>query len=147
MTVELALAGASRLTIVNRSVQRGQELVALLNEKTPVKAEFVPWDKTYVAPPDADILANATSIGLFPNVNDKPDIDYDTITARMIVCDVIPNPPYTPFLREAEARGAKTLDGLGMLVYQGAIAFKMWTGLDAPVAVMRQGLARAFGQV
>jgi shikimate dehydrogenase len=62
----------------------------------------------------------------------------------MTVCDVIPNPPNTPFLREAAARGAKTLDGLGMLVYQGAIGFKMWTGLDAPVAVMREALAKAF---
>jgi shikimate dehydrogenase len=62
----------------------------------------------------------------------------------MIVCDVIPNPPFTPFLKEAEARGAKILDGLGMLVYQGAIGFKMWTGLDAPVAVMREALAKAF---
>jgi shikimate dehydrogenase len=144
MTVELALAGAAHLTIINRSPKRGQELVALLNEKTPVKAEFVPWDKTYTVPPDTDVVANATSIGLFPNINDKPDLDYNAITARMTVCDVIPNPPNTPFLKEAAARGAKTLDGLGMLVYQGAIGFKMWTGLDAPVAVMREALAKAF---
>jgi shikimate dehydrogenase len=144
MTVELALAGAAHLTIVNRSPQRGQELAALLNEKTPVKAEFVLWDKRYALPPDIDVVANATSIGLFPHIHNKPDIDYSTITSRMIVCDVIPNPPHTPFLKEAETRGAKTLDGLGMLVYQGAIGFKMWTGLDAPVAVMRKALARAF---
>ncbi len=58
---------------------------------------------------------------------------------------MIPNPPDTPLLKEAEARGARTLDGLGMLVYQGAIAFKMWTGRDAPLAVMRLALAQAFG--
>lgn len=144
MTVELALAGAAHLTLVNRSPRRGQELATLLNEKTPAKAEFVPWDRTYRAPAGTDILVNATSIGLFPNVNDKPNLDYETITPGMIVCDVIPNPPYTPFLKEAEARGAKTLDGLGMLVYQGAIGFKMWTGLDAPVAVMREALVKAF---
>ena len=67
-----------------------------------------------------------------------------TVPNGMIVCDVIPNPPQTPFLKEATARGAQTLDGLGMLVYQGAIGFKMWTGHDAPVAVMRQALAEAF---
>lgn len=146
ITVELALAGAARLTIVNRSAERGQELAALLNAQTPARAEFVPWDKPYALPPDTDVLVNATSIGLFPDVNARPDIDYTTITPRMVVCDVIPNPPRTPFLREAETRGAKTLDGLGMLVYQGAIGFKMWTGLDAPVAVMRQALASAFNQ-
>ena len=58
-------------------------------------------------------------MGLFPNINDKPDLVYDTITANMIVCDVIPNPPHTPFLKEAEARGARTLDGLGMLGLPG----------------------------
>ena len=62
----------------------------------------------------------------------------------MIVCDVIPNPPRTPFLQEAEARGAKTLDGLGMLVYQGAIGFEMWTGYKAPVEVMHSSLSATF---
>jgi shikimate dehydrogenase len=64
----------------------------------------------------------------------------------MVACDVIPNPPRTPFLKEAEMRGAQTLDGLGMLVYQGAIGFKMWTGQDAPVEVMHTALAEVFGQ-
>jgi shikimate dehydrogenase len=146
ITVELALAGAAHLTVVNRSAERGQALVSLLNEKTPVTAEFVQWDDVYALPANTDVLVNATSIGLYPDVTAKPDLDYDTITANMIVCDVIPNPPHTPFLKEAEARGARTLDGLGMLVYQGAIGFKMWTGLDAPVEVMHQALAEVFGQ-
>lgn len=145
VTVELALAGAAHITVVNRSAERGQTLVELLNEKTPASADFVPWERTYALPSNTDVLVNATSIGLFPNVDEKPDIAYDTITDAMIVCDVIPNPPYTPLLKEAEARGVRTLDGLGMLVYQGAIAFKMWTGRDAPLAVMRQALAQAFG--
>jgi shikimate dehydrogenase len=144
MTVELALAGSAHLTIVNRSAARGQALVALLNEQTPVKADFAQWAGPYAVPTHTDVLVNATSIGLFPNINDKPDLVYNTITANMTVCDVIPNPPHTPFLKEAEARGAQTLDGLGMLVYQGAIGFKMWTGLDAPVAVMQEALAKAF---
>jgi shikimate dehydrogenase len=145
VTVELALAGAAHITVVNRTAERGQTLVALLNEKTPASSDFVPWERTYALPSSTDVLVNATSIGLFPHVDEKPDIAYDSITDGMIVCDVIPNPPYTPLLKEAEARGAGTLDGLGMLVYQGGIAFKMWTGLDAPLAVMRLALAQAFG--
>ncbi|MBN1993820.1 MAG: shikimate dehydrogenase [Anaerolineae bacterium] len=145
VTVELALAGAAHITVVNRSFERGQALVDLLNQKTPVAAEFVAWDDPYPLPAQTEVLVNATSIGLFPQVNAKPDLDYATLTAAMTVCDVIPNPPHTPFLKEAEARGAKILDGLGMLVYQGAIGFKMWTGLDAPVAVMHQALAGVFG--
>jgi shikimate dehydrogenase len=145
MAVELALAGATRIIVVNRSAERGLGLVNLLNQKTPIAAEFVAWNETYAIPANTDIVANATSIGLFPHVNNKPNIDYNTITPHMVVCDVIPNPPHTQFLEEAEVRGAKTLDGLGMLVYQGAIGFKMWTGVDAPVEVMHQALAEVFG--
>ena len=146
VAVELALANAAQITIVNRSAERGQDLVALLNEKTSATADFVLWDHPYELPAETDVLLNATSIGLFPDVDQRPLLDYDTISSNMVVCDVIPNPPRTPFLREAEARGATTLDGLGMLVYQGAIGFKMWTGLDAPVAVMHRALAQAFGE-
>ncbi len=145
MTVELALNGAAHITVVNRDVARGQELVKLLLENTPVQAEFVEWDHAYTVPDDTDVLANATSIGLYPNVMDKPNLNYDSVRAGLIVCDVIPNPPRTAFLREAESRGARTLDGLGMLVYQGAIAFKMWTGRDANISVMRAALEREFG--
>ena len=143
--VESALAGAPQITIVNRSAARGEALTALLNEKTAANAAFVEWNSPYAIPAGTDIVVNATSIGLFPNITEKPNIDFDTITAAMTVCDVIPNPPQTPFLTEAAARGAATLDGLGMLVYQGAIGFKMWTGLDAPVNVMHQALQAVFG--
>ncbi len=96
-------------------------------------------------PAEADILVNATSIGLFPNVDDLPAVAMDTLRPGLLVCDVIPNPPHTAFLAAAAARSARTLDGLGMLVGQGAIAFTMWTGYDAPVAVMRQALEGVFG--
>jgi shikimate dehydrogenase len=144
VTVELALAGAAHLTVVNRTPERGRELVALLNRRTPAPADFVRWEGRYALPAGTTVLVNATSIGLYPNIHDMPDIDYDTIHAGMVVCDVIPNPPHTPFLKEAGARGARALDGLGMLVYQGAIAFKMWTGLEAPVDVMHRALVEAF---
>jgi shikimate dehydrogenase len=143
--VELALAGAEHITIVNRSVGRGQELVDTLNTKTNTPAQLVKWTSAYAIPSDANIVVNATSIGLFPDVDAKPDLAYDTIKANMIVCDVIPNPPHTRFLQETKARGATALNGLGMLVYQGAIAFKMWTGQDAPTEEMYQALQAVFG--
>ena len=100
------------------------------------------WNTSYDIPPDTDVLVNATSIGLYPDVDAKPDIVYSAVTKEMTVCDVIPNPPYTLFLKEAEARGATILNGMGMLVYQGAIGFTMWTGVEAPVDVMYQALHR-----
>jgi shikimate dehydrogenase len=90
-------------------------------------------------------LVNATSIGLYPGIEALPNLDFGTLRPGLVVCDVIPNPPRTRFLREADAHGALTLDGLGMLVYQGAIAFKLWTGEDAPVDVMKHALSVEFG--
>jgi shikimate dehydrogenase len=144
ISVELALAGAEKITIVNRSSGRGQELVDHLNASTTAEALFAPWEGEIAVPPQTDIVINATSIGLYPHIDECPALDYDSINAAMLVCDVIPNPPHTPFLSEAEARGARTLDGLGMLVYQGAIGFTMWTGVEAPVKAMHQALSEVF---
>ncbi len=145
MTVELAKAGVSRITVVNRGEERGKALVELLNGKTTAKAEFVRWDKTFVVPQDVDVLVNATSIGMYPDPN-RPDIDYASLRSDMTVCDGVHNPVITPFLREAAKSGCRTLDGFSMLVNQAAVSFKLWTGLDAPVEGMKVALAREFAE-
>src|SRR5574342_186746 len=70
-------------------------LIGAVNAKTKTPAHFVEWTSTYAVPAETDIVVNATSIGLFPAANAKPDLAYDTLAAHMIVCDVIPNPPRT----------------------------------------------------
>ena len=145
ISVECALAGAKKLTIINRNRARGEELAALLGRETPAQAEYAPWDGPCRVPRGTDILVNATSVGLYPNVNDKPDVDYDTVTGDMAVTDVVFNDPRTRFLGEAEQRGAKTVNGLGMLVNQGALNFTLWTGAEAPVEVMAETLRQEFG--
>ena len=72
--VELALAGAKHITMVNRDPKRGQTLVDLLNGKTKVKAELAVWKAIYAIPAGVDIVINATSIGLYPDVNARLDI-------------------------------------------------------------------------
>ena len=143
--VEVALAGASKITIVNRTVNRGEELTKLLDEKLPVDADFVPWDGVYAAPDDTDVLINATSIGLFPDVDARLDLDVSTLREGMVVADVIPNPPTTNLVRDARAKGCKVIDGLGMLVNQGVIGIRHWTGVDPDPVVMRKALEDIFG--
>src|SRR5271168_2870117 len=75
IAVELALAGAAQLTIVNRGEARGRELTVLINEKTKAAAEFVAWGRTYRIDPTTDIIVNATSIGLFPDIAGRLDVD------------------------------------------------------------------------
>jgi len=143
--VEVALAGASKITIVNRTVERGEELTKLLDEKLPVEADFVPWDGVYAAPDGTDVLINATSIGLFPDVDARLDLDIGTLREGMVVADVIPNPPATNLVRDARAKGCKVIDGLGMLVNQGVIGIRHWTGVDPDPAIMRVALEEVFG--
>ena len=144
ISVECALNGAEHITVVNRNVERGSELAALINGKTECKAEFLPWESGVKIPEDTDILINGTSAGFSPNVTDRPDIDYSSVTEKMCVCDVVFNPVETVFLNEAAKRGAKTVTGLGMLVQQAALNFTLWTGEEAPVDVMEEALRREF---
>ena len=143
MTIELARDGASNIAIVNRNRERGEALVDLLNAKTQANAEFVLWDKTYPVSEDVNIVVNATSVGMYPDPN-KPNIDYSTLLDSMVVCDAVHNPPQTPFLIEAAKRGCKTLDGFSMIVNQAAHSFKIWTGRDAPIDIMKKALESEF---
>jgi shikimate dehydrogenase len=144
--VEMALAGTSRIIVVNRSTRRGEELVKLLKDKTPARAEYAPWAHRHRIPAGTHIVVNATSIGLFPDIDGRLDIDLNTLARGMVVADVIPNPPRTLLIREAKARGCIVLDGLGMLINQGVIGIKYWTGVDADPAVMRAKLEEIFGK-
>lgn len=145
IAVETALAGAASITLVNRDEGRGRALADLIAAKTPTASAFVPWRGRHVVPATTDVLINATSIGLFPGVDDLPAVDPDSLRPGLVVADVIPNPPRTAFLKLAAGRGATTLDGLGMLVNQGVIGIRLWTGREPDPAVMRGALEAIFG--
>ena len=117
----------------------------LLNDRTPTAATLAAWNKTYAIPEGTGIVVNATSIGLFPDIEGRLDIDLDSLRPGMVVADVIPNPPRTLLVRDAAARGCRVIDGLGMLINQGVIGVKYWTGIDADPACMRRKLEEIFG--
>ncbi len=142
IAVELALSGAAHITVVNRTAERGQGLVDLLRER--VETELVVLDGDYQVPQEAEVLINATSIGLGDSDARVP-IDVSTLRPELVVADVVFNPPQTRLLRDAAARGCVTLDGLGMLVNQAVIGFALWTGVEADAAVMREALEEFLG--
>ena len=137
IAVESALAGARRITIVNRTASRGRELADLVAARTPADAEFVEWEGTYDVPADVDVLVNATSIGFHPSAS-TPDVS--GFRPGLVTADVVANPPQTQFLQRAAAEGATTLEGLGMLVNQALTNARLWTGRDLDPAVMRRAL-------
>jgi len=145
IVTELALAGAAEVTVVNRSAARGERMTADLSGKMKTPIRFRKWEGGFAVPGDTDILVNATSIGMYPDVDAMPAVDLSGAAGTMLVCDAVINPPETPLLRAARARGLKTLDGLAMLVYQGVIGFELWTGRKAPEQVMKDALEKALG--
>ena len=133
----LAEAGAASIAIVNRTASRA----ALLGDT--LKHEFPRLDisvNTIESLQNANLIVNATSVGMSPNVDNSPMPC--AFPRQAIAFDLVYRPLQTRFLRDAERSGAQTINGLGMLVHQGAASFKLWTGRDAPVHVMFQAASR-----
>lgn len=142
VAVELALAGVRSITIVNRGTTRGRSLVETLRSRTQVDARLELLHGDYVVPAATQIVINATSIGLY-DADARLPVAVDSLHSGLIAADVVFNPPRTRFLRDAAARGCQVVDGLGMLVNQGVIGVRYWTGVEPDAAVMRRALAEA----
>jgi shikimate dehydrogenase len=141
VSVSLALAGAKRVTIANRTAPHRDELVGILDAKTDVEAVALVWEGT-LAVPRCDVLVDCTPVGMGSGTAAEAHVDVDLsgLAVDAVVCDLNPETAESAFLRLAAARGHRTLDGLGMLARQGAAAFEAWTGAKAPLDVMVKAL-------
>ena len=146
VAMELALAGARSITIVNRSLEKAEELALRVQKLTGVESKAVRWVGDYQPSATTDLLVQATSIGLYPDIDARVGVDLAVLKPGAIVCDVIPNPPRTRLIREAEALGLTALDGLGMLVNQGVIGIELWTGQTPDSTIMCDSLKSAFSE-
>jgi len=140
----LAERGAT-LLILNRALELdwAEELARRLSETFNKKVEALELNRENLAPAldKADILVNATSVGMSPTADETP-VPADRLRPDLIVYDIVYNPMKTRLLREAEAAGASTIGGVDMLVWQGALAFEKWTGRKAPVELMKREVIR-----
>lgn len=137
VAVTLALQGASRIHICNRSTRRGEILaqdLCRVGAAVDVSDYGVSCSEALKY---ADLLINATPVGMYPNHKENPIIMSDQLHPRLLVCDLVYNPPQTMLLKEAAAVGCGVLNGVGMLAHQGALAFQLWTGRKAPVDLMQ----------
>ncbi len=141
--VEMGLAGVSEIILVNRTRERAESLMEILGKNTPAKCRYIKWDGTFSIPKETHIVVNATSAGLFPDVDTMPDIDLDSITPEMFVQDIIPNPTETALIKELRRRGIPCSTGAGMLINQAALNIEMWTGQKPDTDVMHRALEEA----
>ncbi|WP_455599445.1 shikimate dehydrogenase [Cloacibacillus sp.] len=141
----LAIAGAAKFFIANREeeYEMAERLADDMNALRPGSARPLALDKKSVggALEEADFVVHATRLGMRPN-EDTVAFDTSLLSPRHFVCDVVYSPRKTRLLREAAARGCRTLDGMWMLVYQGAEAVRIWTGMEPLVDVMAAGCER-----
>ena len=138
IVAELALAGARDITIVNRTVARAEEIAAAVGSQCRAMPLTDPW----VVPTDADIVVQATTVGMGDPEGRLPLVWSE---GEGVAADVVIVPPRTGFLRDAEKAGRQTVDGLGMLVDQAVFAIHWWTGIDPDATVMRDALVRELG--
>ena len=140
----LADSGA-HLTILNRLLELdwAKELAGRISQlfNTEVKALELNRENLTAVLGNADILVNATSVGMTPHTDQMP-LDSDLLRGNLVVFDIVYNPIKTRLVREAEAAGAETISGVEMLVWQGVMAFEKWTGQKAPVELMRRETIR-----
>ena len=130
----------ARLTIANRSEDRAAMLASSLHN-----ADFISLSeeelKRHIK--DADILINTTSVGMYPRA-DATLVNAGMMHSRLVVFDIVYNPAETKLLREAKKAGVQTIiEGVKMLVYQGAASFRIWTGMEPPVEVMEAAVRKA----
>jgi shikimate dehydrogenase len=140
VSFSLALAGAAAIVIRDLDARKASLLANDIREKTGVRSVAIEREMLPEYAADADCLINASPLGL--RKSDPLPMPAEVVRRKHLIGDLVYNPPETALLRMAKKRRAKTLSGLGMLLYQGVIAFEIWTGKKAPVLVMKNALAR-----
>lgn len=131
------LEAGAEIIIASRTPARGQTLA------TDMNCKWVPL--TEVNQLTAEVLVNATSVGMAPDI-DTMAVPSSILSGYRVVMDIVYSPLETKLLREAAGAGCKVINGLAMLLYQGGAQFKLWTGQEPPLEAMRQELDRRFKQ-
>jgi len=139
---------AANLVILNRTLGKAKEQAGMISKISQREARALELNRENLVEvlEKADILINTTSVGMTPNIDETP-VPFNLLKPDLTVFDIVYNPIKTRLQREAEAAGAETIGGLDMLLWQGALAFEKWTGVKAPIEVMRaeviKGLTRS----
>lgn len=134
---QLALAGME-VRFVDDPPARAEQLGDLIRTHTGCNCGGLAWNDIDAALRHADLVVNATPVGMYPHTNAMPPISLKKVKTSAVIADIIYNPQRTRLLEEASALGLQTVGGLGMFIHQGARSFELFTGEKAPVSLMRE---------
>jgi shikimate dehydrogenase len=141
----LAAAGASRVGLWNRTLDRAEAIVrdmSMLFPQVVFEAHRLPGGLGFIGG-DVNLIVNCTPVGMWPQVDASPWPANLPLPGHCFVMDLIYKPSETQFLAQAKAAGARVLSGLSMLIHQGAAAFRRWTGVEPPLEVMARAVQAA----
>lgn len=141
IAVQLILEGAGEVVMVNRTLSTAEEIVNTIKSSIPsCKARALEMNEAVIKAEAADaaVLVNCTSLGMKETMDQSIVAAPDVLHSGLFVADIIYDPPKTRLMSIAEEAGCRTMNGLGMLIWQGAIAFKIWTGQDMPVDLIKK---------
>jgi shikimate dehydrogenase len=145
MAVEIAWAGAAKMTLVTRREEQGREVAALVTQASGVPCDWQAWQREVEVPAGTTLLMNATHLGCAPELEPVP-VRWDTVSTDCTAVDVITNPRITPFLATARDRGCRIVDGVEMLVQLAMQIFEQWTGIAPDEKVFQRAVAEALGE-
>ncbi|SDE84114.1 shikimate dehydrogenase [Sporomusa acidovorans] len=137
-----AAAHVAAITVGARDKNKAEHMAHLFDGTIPVSGVCWDSDEFAAALSNADIVVNATPLGMYPSTVNQPPVRWDLLQQSAVISDLIYNPLITGFMAEGIRRGHIVVGGEGMLLEQGALAFELWTGRKAPASVMRQALMR-----
>lgn len=141
---QAAFDGVSEISIFNqksKSYERMEGIISQLTEQTNCKLNLFTYDSQDILRKElaeSILLVNTTPVGMAPNIEDSLITDTTMFHSKLTVSDIIYNPEETKLLRLAKETGCKTFNGLHMLLYQGAAAFKLWTGQEMPIEIIKE---------
>jgi shikimate dehydrogenase len=137
-------SGGGARGVVYALEQGGAASITLVSRR-PSKPEEISYDDLGDVAPDADLIINCTPVGMSPDVDHSPWPEDVPFPREAVLYDLVYNPPVTRLMEQAESAGARVVGGLGMLIWQGALAFELWTGILPPVEVMAKAARAALG--
>lgn len=135
VAVAMALAGAEKICIANRTLEKAEQLAEQIAALSSTRTEAIDMDalQDTALYQQYHTIVHTTSVGMYPNMDAMVPIRIDALTAQHLVVDLIYNPLETKLLRMAREQGAQTASGLGMFIYQGVLAFEKWNNVRPDV--------------
>lgn len=145
IAVKLAIEKAEHIYIINRTLSKAEEISDLIckNFTCESSASIINSAESFEDLKSSDIIINATSIGMYPQIDENPIPSFSDFNNNQIVYDTIYNPSKTKLLSVASSKGCKSINGFGMLIFQGVLAYEMWTDLRISKADIKS-LFKAF---